>query len=193
MNTTKKIGLGLLAVLAVVVIVLGVNYFSSVAAQNLSGAGTGENHYKTENFLQGLFAGTLGQLKVTNSGALQLLNTSGAPGAGIYIGSSTQNYDITQVVFATSTFATTTFGSVTSATGTVFQQMTFPYPNLGRDDVCLGSLTSAPTSTAFEVAASISFASTTTATSSVLLENGTSTAVTVGAGVLTVLCIDPAF
>lgn len=114
-------------------------------------------------------------------------------GNGLFVGAATTNYDITQVVFATSTFATTTFGNVTQSSGTIYIQMAFPFPGLGTDDVCMASLNSAPTSSAFTVEAYISQATSTTATSSILMENGTSTNQTVGAGMLTVMCFDPSF
>lgn len=114
-------------------------------------------------------------------------------GQGLFLGGTTTNYNITQVVFATSTFATTTFGAVTSATGTLFTQVAFLFPNLGTDDTCMASLTSAPTSTAFSIEAFISSATATNATSSLLIENGTSTVQTIGAGMITVVCLDPSF
>lgn len=136
----------------------------------------------------------VGPVSSTN-GTFQTVTTglNQTNGFGLFVGGTSQNYNLVQIVFATSTFATTTFGPVTASTGTVFTSMTFPFPNLGTDDECLASLTSAPTSTAFSIDAHIAFASSLTATSTLILENGTSTAQTVGAGTITVLCIDPAF
>ena len=51
----NKIIFAVLGVLAVVVIVIGVNYFSQ--SQSLGAAGIGPNHYQAENFLQGLYIG----------------------------------------------------------------------------------------------------------------------------------------
>ncbi len=62
---TKKIIFGVLGALAVVVIVLGVNYFSN---PSFGSTGIGANHTQKENFLQGLSAGTRGQFNVSNTG-----------------------------------------------------------------------------------------------------------------------------
>lgn len=134
-----------------------------------------------------------GNVVGTVSSTVVQLGAQGVNGTGLFFGGSAKNYNITQGVFATSTFATTTLGSEITATGTLTQFVSVPFPGLGTDDVCLASLNSAPTSTAFTVDAFISQATSTNATATLMLENGTSTAVTVGAGIETVLCFDPSF
>lgn len=62
---------------AVVLLAGAVGYVFYGQSNGLLGAaGSGPNHYQSENFLQGLFAGTKGQLKISNTGALTLTNST---------------------------------------------------------------------------------------------------------------------
>ena len=72
MDNLKLLGV---AVLGAVVALVGFMLVGQPVGQLLGGAGIGQNHYQTENFIQGLYAGTSGQFRVTNAGAI---TTSGA-------------------------------------------------------------------------------------------------------------------
>lgn len=62
---TKKIFIGVL-----VVVVLAIGFLTLHQPADLNASGTGPNHTQTENFFQGLFAGTGGQLRIGNTGAV---------------------------------------------------------------------------------------------------------------------------
>ncbi len=74
------------------VFVLIAQFVSGLVGQsvlNLGGAGTGYTHYQTENFLQGLYAGTSGQFHVSNSGAITNSGTLAQTGIATFSGAST--------------------------------------------------------------------------------------------------------
>ena len=73
---TKNLVIGVLVVLA---LVFGVLYYQ--AQSQLGGAGSGPNHFQTENFLQGLFGGTAGQFGVRNNGTT--FNAGGVEGGTV--------------------------------------------------------------------------------------------------------------
>lgn len=64
-----------LAVVALLVSV-GAGYLAVKTNGLLGAAGYGSTHYQTENFLQGLYAGTTGQTQVTNGGAVLVGGTA---------------------------------------------------------------------------------------------------------------------
>lgn len=118
MNTFQKVVIGVLAVL---VLILGYGQFTGNTM--FGAAGIGPNHYQAENFLQGLYAGTTGQLKVTNAGVLTTSGslTIGSSGTAVsnYKCSSGTSYDPGS--FSSSTIASTTV----SVTGVVHGDITF--------------------------------------------------------------------
>jgi len=71
---TKNILIGVLVVLA---LVFGVLYYQAQSQlADLGRAGIGPTHYQTENFLQGLYGGTVGQFKVSNAGKITVASTT---------------------------------------------------------------------------------------------------------------------
>ena len=71
---TKNISIGVLVVLA---LVFGVLYYQAQSQlADLGRAGIGPTHYQTENFLQGLYGGTVGQFKVSNAGKITVASTT---------------------------------------------------------------------------------------------------------------------
>jgi len=73
MNTKNIV----ICVLVGVTLVFGVLYFNaSSQLADLGRAGIGPTHYQTENFLQGLYGGTVGQFKVSNAGKITVASTT---------------------------------------------------------------------------------------------------------------------
>lgn len=68
MNKLLLVVIGAVALVALCFGVLG--YLASHQGPPLGAAGIGTNHYLAENFLQGLYGGTLGQFFVKNTGAV---------------------------------------------------------------------------------------------------------------------------
>lgn len=100
MNNKYLIALSVIVALLVV----GVGFLFFGGNGNLSASGLGPNHYQADNFLQGLFAGTAGQSKFSNTGVLTL----GASGTGV-----------TTYRCATSSWNPASVGSSTVATTSV--------------------------------------------------------------------------
>jgi len=73
MNYNKII----IGILAVLVVLFGILYFNAQSQlADLGRAGIGPTHYQTENFLQGLYGGTVGQFKVSNAGKITVASTT---------------------------------------------------------------------------------------------------------------------
>lgn len=66
----SKILLGVIGAVALVALVFGIVNYADNAQSNLGASGLGPNHYQTENFLQGLYAGPNGQAGFGSNGAL---------------------------------------------------------------------------------------------------------------------------
>lgn len=109
---TKNIIIG---ALAVVVIVLGVNYL--FAGTLLGAAGSGPNHTQAENFLQGLFAGVRGQFHLDNSGSLTNSATTTLTGY-TYVKSPVLSTGITTLT-ATATTTTLTAAQICAGGGVI--------------------------------------------------------------------------
>lgn len=69
---------GALAVVALLVSVFGLYRIGTVtqALNAIGAAGVGPTHYQTENFLQGLYAGTAGQFYVDSTGATRYTSST---------------------------------------------------------------------------------------------------------------------
>lgn len=139
---TKNIFIGALVVIA---LGLGVLLFAVNGGSGLlSAAGTGMNHYQPENFLQGLYAGTLGQFSVNKTGSTTVssltIGTGGTP--------------TTKILCATTTWNP---GSVASSGNPTILSATSTSFNVSGSvvgDTCSASLSSA-TSTSFDVGCNV--------------------------------------
>lgn len=161
---TKKIYI--LGALAVIALLVSVFAFYRVGTIQLGSAGIGQNHYQSENFLQGLYAGTTGQFQINNSGAI---TTSG----GLTIGSS--GTAVTNYKCASATWDPPSLGTSTVAGAATSTDIALSGAALG--DECAAGLTSA-TSTFARVNCVISA----TGTSTIQLLNASTGALDLGSG-----------
>ena|SRR3990167_763525 len=146
--------------LAVAVVVFFVLSFSG-AGNLLGGAGIGPTHYQDENFLQGLHAGTSGQLIVSNAG---LLTTSGGvTNTGAFTQSGAVALTSTLTVGSGGTavnlykcYSSTTFdpGSVSSSTAAV--SVSFLTPSVSAGDILVPSLATTTSSGLWALFANVS-------------------------------------